>query len=165
MPPVILAVEDNAVTSATIAREFSQSGFEVHIAASAEEAFDQLEGGLKCDMIILDFHLPLEQGPEFYRRLGMNPKYQSLAIIPFTSRIETSSSTSTCLTTDYASSLQADPKERERSPIVSKGFTDQLTRLPASLYVAVAETLRRQGVQWPAAFPLRMREAFAAMQQ
>lgn len=164
MLPVILAVEDNAITGEAIAREFGQCGFEVHVAGSAEGAFDLLEGGLKCNVLILDFHLPTEQGPEFYRRLGMNPKYADIAIIPFTSQLEASSSTSTDLTSQYASSIQADQAGRTRSPIVSKGLTDELEKLPASLYVAIAEQLNAQGIQKPAKFTQRMIEALREME-
>jgi CheY-like chemotaxis protein len=164
MPPVILAVEDNTVTGQALAREFGQSGFEVHVTESAEDAFALLEGGLKCDLMILDFNLPVEQGPEFYRRLGMDPKYAKIPIIPFTSQFESSSATSTSLTSQYASSVQADQAGRDRSPIVSKGLSDEVGRIPASLYVAVAEQMGRRGIPKPALFTQRMREALDEVQ-
>lgn len=159
MSTVILAVEDNAVTSAAIGREFTACGFEVHLALSAEEAFLKLENGLKCDLIILDFHLPGEQGPEFYRRLGMHPKYKDLTVIPFTSQIESTSSHSTDLLTEYATNIQADPEDRTRQTMVSKGFSDEVGKLPASLYVEVSKWLRHRGERHPENFSTRMREA------
>jgi len=159
MSTVILAVEDNAVTSAAIGREFTACGFEVHLALSAEEAFLKLENGLKCDLIILDFHLPVEQGPEFYRRLGMHPKYKNLTVIPFTSQIESTSNVSNNLLTEYATNIQADPEDRTRQTMVSKGFSDEVGKLPAGLYVEVSKWFRHSGKQPPEKFTTRMREA------
>lgn len=162
--PIIMVVDDNPETQATIEREFTACGFEVVLASTAEEAFLKLEEGLKCCFIILDFHFPGgEQGPDLYRRLGLSKEYQQIPIIPFTSQIESSSGTASDLLTDFSVALSADENVRDRSSIVSKGFSDNVERLPGSLYVAVGEKLRGSGVGWPVGFKIKYREALALL--
>jgi len=159
--PRILAVEDNPITGTALGCELRECGLEIVVSPSAEDALSQLSAGLKVDLIILDFHLPGEQGPDFYRRLGMDPKYGKIPVIPFTSQIEATTANSTSLTSGYATQIQTESGDRARSPIVSKGLGDNIEKLPASLYVAISEQMRRHGFEKPPAFAKRMREALA----
>lgn len=160
--PIIMVVEDNQTTQETLKREFTACGFDVVLASTAEDAFLNLEKGLKCSFIILDFHFPGgEQGPDLYRRLGLSKDYHQIPIIPFTSQIESSSGNASDLLTDFSVALSIDENARDRSSIVSKGFSDNVERLPGSLYVAVGEKLRETGVRWPEGFKSKYREALA----
>lgn len=157
----ILVVEDNPVTSETLNCELNGCGFEVHLASTTEDALLKLQNGIKCEIIILDFHFSGdgEQGPTFYRRLGMDPNFKKITVVPFTSQLEATSTLSNQLSTDYATSLQIDQKDRARQPMVSKGFRDAIEKLPASLFVALAESFRARGIRPPEAFIAKMREA------
>lgn len=160
----IMAVEDNQKTGTALLKELQSCGFEVVIAPSAEEAWDLLEKGSKCDLLILDFHLPGAHGPEFYRQLGMNKKYRDIPIIPFTSQIESSSSNADALMREYTMSKTVVDEvpsllNRNTSHVVSKGYSDTVEILPASLYVAIAEILRQKGVPFSQQFKVQMRTA------
>lgn len=160
----IMVVEDNLKTGTALLKGLQSCGFEVVIAPSAEEAWDLLEKGSKCDLLILDFHLPGAQGPEFYRQLGMNKKYRDIPIIPFTSQIESNSPNSDALMREYAMSKTVVDEvpsllNRNTSHVVSKGNSDTVENLPASLYVAIAEMLRQKGVPFSQQFKVQMRTA------
>lgn len=158
----ILAIEDNPVTGTAIGCELRACGFHVTVSPSAEDALSLLKTGLQYDLIILDFHLPGEQGPEFYRRLGMDPQYRDIPVIPFTSQMEASSSTSDDLMRNFDMSKTAIDKvpglsNRQTSQIVSKGSSDAVEELPASLYVAIAEVLRQKDLSYPSSFLDRLK--------
>lgn len=158
----ILAVEDNFTTGTLIRSELGECGFNVTVSSSAEEALDLLIAGTTFDLIILDFHLPGEQGPEFYRRLGMDTKYRDIPIIPFTSQLEASSSTANDLLRSYDISKTVIDKipglsDRLTSPIVSKGSSESARELPAGLYVAIATALRKKGILNPPGFRDRLK--------
>lgn len=158
----ILAIEDNLSTGNVIRTELEECGFKVVVSPSAEQALALLKTGAKFDLIILDFYLPGEQGPEFYRWLGMDENFRDIPIIPFTSQLEASSPTANDLVRSYNISKTVNDRipglsDRLTSPIVSKGSSESLCELPAGLYVAIATALRKKGILNPPDFRDRLK--------
>jgi CheY-like chemotaxis protein len=86
--PKLLAVDDSEVTQDTLKALFSSLGFDVVSAFSAEEAWVALkDGGLRPDLIILDWHLPLGMdGPELNRKIKMDEELKWIPVVAFTSK-------------------------------------------------------------------------------
>mgnify|MGYP000868008388 CR=1 FL=1 len=85
--PIILLVEDNRTTQETLKRDFEALGVDVLAVPSAEEAWLFLESGKKLDVMILDFQLPGEDGPDFFRRIQRDPRFKKIPVVPFTALI------------------------------------------------------------------------------
>ncbi len=63
----VLLVEDDESLRAILARHLAAKGFRVEEAASAEEAADQLSGGLRPRLVLLDLNLPGGTGWDLLR--------------------------------------------------------------------------------------------------
>ena len=63
----VLLVEDEAPVRAFAARALRLKGYEVHEAASAEEALALLDGGLTVDIFVTDVVMPGMDGPSWVR--------------------------------------------------------------------------------------------------
>lgn len=63
----VLLVEDEAPVRAFAARALRLKGYEVHEAASAEEALALLDGGLAVDIFVTDVVMPGMDGPSWVR--------------------------------------------------------------------------------------------------
>src|SRR5690242_18182538 len=68
-PPIrLLIVDDDDQLRQTLARRFQRQGMEVTAAASAEEALAKVEQS-RCDVALLDLHLPGKSGIELLTQL------------------------------------------------------------------------------------------------
>ncbi|MFN3659220.1 MAG: response regulator [Pseudolabrys sp.] len=54
----VLLVEDEVLISNLVAEQLSESGFEVHEAATADEALRYIESGGAIDVLVTDVNLP-----------------------------------------------------------------------------------------------------------
>ena len=63
----VLMIEDDESLRAILARHLASRGFRVAEAASAEDAIDQLEAGLRPAIVLLDLNLPGATGWELLR--------------------------------------------------------------------------------------------------
>ena len=63
----VLLVEDDESLRPILARHLAAKGFRVAEAASAEEATDQLSGGLRPRLVLLDLNLPGDTGWDLLR--------------------------------------------------------------------------------------------------
>jgi DNA-binding response OmpR family regulator len=63
----VLLVEDDESLRPILARHLAAKGFRVAEAASAEAAVDQLAGGLRPRLVLLDLNLPGRTGWDFLR--------------------------------------------------------------------------------------------------
>ena len=77
--PSILVVEDDAGAREALTDILRDEGFEVRGAANGREALDQLEGGMRPCVILLDLVMPVMDGWEFRQR---QLREASLAPIP-----------------------------------------------------------------------------------
>jgi len=78
----ILVVEDEKLLSEMYEDKFSQSGFLVVMANSAEEGFKLLEKE-RPDLILLDILLPQENGIQFLKRIKDIPEISKIPVIVF----------------------------------------------------------------------------------
>ena len=77
--PSILVVEDDAGAREALSDILQEEGFDVSQAANGREALDQLEGGMRPCVILLDLVMPVMDGWEFRER---QLRQASLAPIP-----------------------------------------------------------------------------------
>ena len=61
---VVLVVEDEPRVRELVTTILDSAGHAVHVAATAEEALDQLDGGLAIDVLLTDVGLPSQSGVE-----------------------------------------------------------------------------------------------------
>lgn len=61
----ILVLEDNAINQELMLHLLEKAGHKVHIFAHAIDALSALNGGLRCDLMLVDYHLPDINGIEF----------------------------------------------------------------------------------------------------
>ncbi len=78
----ILIVEDEIILAGMYQDKFTQAGFEVILAYSAEEASKILRKEIP-DLILLDILLPKENGVSFLAKMRKNPKLSSIPVVAF----------------------------------------------------------------------------------
>ena len=78
----ILIVEDEKILADMYRDKFTQSGFEVILADSAEEGLKVTKKEMP-DLILLDILLPRENGIGFLKRLKKDPKLSSIPVVAF----------------------------------------------------------------------------------
>lgn len=141
--PLIMIVEDNKQTQETLKRDLEYLGMEVWQSFSAEDAWAALEAADKIPhVLILDFHLPGEDGPGFYRRLAVSPRFREIPVIPFTALIGQQDATSSLTLASYISSRDASAPHTQ--PIVSKKGREDIYKTPSELVLAIGHALRQQ---------------------
>lgn len=79
--PLILMVEDDQLLSSIVAQKFVKESLQVERAASAEEAMQVLQQPRKPDLLLLDIHLPGENGFEFLEQIRAMPEFAKLPVI------------------------------------------------------------------------------------
>lgn len=79
--PKILIVEDDSDVRRLYAIGLNQRGFEVRLAANGAEALERITDGEKPDIILLDWLMPLMDGPEVLTRLSGDSETSSIPII------------------------------------------------------------------------------------
>lgn len=81
----LLVVDDSGAMRILLAELLGQEGYEVEVAASAEEAL-QLTSLIRWDGLVLDVDLPDLDGVELYARILKNTGGRRLPVIFFTGR-------------------------------------------------------------------------------
>ena len=145
--PFVLIVEDHPVTQATLQRELGALDFRTHVLSTAEEAWDYLQNNPSPHLIILDYHLPGEDGPSLYRKIALDPRLENIAIIPFTALADMKNNSDEGLLT-----LQRGTDKGSGSQnlgIVSKGGHEEVSTVPGALLLALANALRTINVRCP----------------
>lgn len=77
----VLLVDDKIFFRDLLAPVISASGYEVHTAASAAEAFAFLKRGIRVDVLVSDIDMPEMDGYSFARQLQDNPKTRNIPIV------------------------------------------------------------------------------------
>jgi CheY-like chemotaxis protein len=150
--PLLLVIEDSARTRATLERDFTSLGCRVEVVSSAEEARRRLDAGLRPDAMILDFHLPGQSGPEFFRDLSTDERFRSVPVVPFTSLMDSREAIAMPTLMDFVSTRESLNNRDASQAIVSKGGNENVTVTPGSLVLSVAHSLQRRGVTLPPEF-------------
>lgn len=86
-PSQILIVEDSETQALKMQALLSEAGFEVHRAATAEDAMAHL-GRQWPDMVVVDYHLPKMSGAEFCRRLRTLSGVEAIPVLMLTDDAE-----------------------------------------------------------------------------
>ena len=79
----VLLIEDEASLRFTIEHGLRRAGHEVLAMAEARAGWEMLES---CDLLVLDWMLPDEDGVSFLRRLRRTPAYEKLPVLMLTAR-------------------------------------------------------------------------------
>lgn len=66
----ILIIDDDSFLLDMYALKFGQSGFDVHTALGSVPALEQIRGGLRVDVILLDIVMPVMDGFELLAKLN-----------------------------------------------------------------------------------------------
>jgi CheY-like chemotaxis protein len=85
-PCKVLIVEEDPVLRASLAEAFEDEGYEVTVAATAEEALDRVRGGgLKADVVLLDLTSPGIDGARLVQALQADAATARIPVIAATS--------------------------------------------------------------------------------
>ena len=78
----VLVVEDDIDIRETVAELLVEEGFEVHTAASGQDALEWLhEAGALPDVVLLDLMMPIMDGWTFHDHLQREDRWASLPIV------------------------------------------------------------------------------------
>jgi len=80
----VLVVEDNDLNQELAATLLSEAGAVVSLAANGQQALDKLYQA-PCDLVLMDWKMPVMDGLEATRRLRADPRFASLPIVAMTS--------------------------------------------------------------------------------
>ena len=81
--PWILLVEDNQANQMLTCAVLERDGYEIRVAASAQEALDHLKDG-HPRLILMDIQLPGQDGLSLTRQLKADPQTSSIPIVALT---------------------------------------------------------------------------------
>jgi len=161
LKPKILAVEDMLETQLVIQNTFSKLGCEVILAPSGEEALEILKEVLKVDCVILDFKLPGMSGPQFYRKLAMDMRWNRIPVVPFTSQATDPNPSK--LVSEWISQTEA-YKELigEETPGLVAKSKEVETTIPPELILSVAGAIKQNEKELPVPFQEAVAKIFKA---
>ncbi len=82
--PRALIVEDDRDTREMLERHLEREGWQIDMAENGRVALDQLEAGLRPDVMLLDLMMPEIDGFEVARRVRATPEWNNIPIIVLT---------------------------------------------------------------------------------
>jgi CheY-like chemotaxis protein len=77
---VVLIVDDSLLVREMLSETFTRAGYHIEQACDGQEAWDKLNAGLSCDLILCDIEMPRMNGLELLSYLQQDEK---LSAIPF----------------------------------------------------------------------------------
>ncbi|MGC9524521.1 MAG: hybrid sensor histidine kinase/response regulator [Limnospira sp.] len=84
--PTILVVDDSYTIRQLLSVLLKRAHYRVFMAKDGQEALDQLQGGIECDLVIADIEMPKIDGFELLRTLKSQPVFRDLPVAMLTSR-------------------------------------------------------------------------------
>lgn len=84
--PMVLIVDDSITVRELLSITFNNAGYRVEQARDGQEAWDKLNDGLPCDIVLCDIEMPRMDGLELLSRIHEHPNLQHLPIAMLTSR-------------------------------------------------------------------------------
>ena len=84
--PMVFVIDDSVVMRQMVAMTFSQAGYQVEQARDGQEAWEKLQSGLHCDLIICDIEMPKMNGLEFLSQVQKDPHFAQVPVAMLTSR-------------------------------------------------------------------------------
>lgn len=161
--PRLLIIEDTPITQTVLKSQFESLGCEVKVCGSAEEAWEHLQNGALPHGIILDFQLPGEDGPSFFRRLSMDLRFKTVPVIPFTSLLSQRESRGFEKVLDFAANRDTKTGSAAH-PMVEKK-DGQETHVPPALILSVGHAFQRSGQMLPPELRKAMRTIAESLSQ
>ena len=86
LTPKILIIDDSVIIREMVSMTFSNAGYKVEQARDGQEAWEKLQSGFHCDLILCDIEMPRMNGLEFLSRVQSHPEAASVPIAMLTSR-------------------------------------------------------------------------------
>lgn len=87
--PNVLVVDDDLLGRKLMEARLGPAGFVVRTAENGQEALDLLDGGYRPAVIVLDFIMPVLDGPAFHRALLERPGVRDIPVIGLTAGDDT----------------------------------------------------------------------------
>ncbi|WP_228055917.1 response regulator [Lusitaniella coriacea] len=84
--PKVLIVDDSVTVRSLLSIAFESAGYEVAQARDGQDAWNQLKGGLECDIAFLDIEMPKMDGLELLERIQKDETLNSIPVAMLTSR-------------------------------------------------------------------------------
>ncbi len=126
--PLIMIVEHNQKTQDIVRMDLETIGYEILPVLTTEEAWNLLEEGTNLDVMVLGFYFPGEDGPAFYRRLKLDPRFK---IIPVVSLVE-----------------QSKPDPKDPHGVVTNTWREPIDKTPPYLINHIKQALRQKSGIW-----------------
>lgn len=86
LEPMVFVIDDSVVIRQMVAMTFSRAGYKVEQARDGQEAWEKLQSGLHCDLIICDIEMPKMNGLEFLSQVQKDPHLAQVPVAMLTSR-------------------------------------------------------------------------------
>ena len=161
--PRLLVIEDTRVTQVVLKTQFESLGCDVVVCGSAEEAWEYLQQAPLPHGIILDFQLPGEDGPTFFRRLALDQRFKAIPVIPFTSLLSQREAQAMGKVMDFVASRDT-KSDSPVHPMVEKK-DGQSVEIPPALILSVGHAFQRNGQPLPPELRKAMRTIADALSE
>jgi len=147
MPPKVLIIDDSVTVRSLLSMTFENAGYEVAQARDGQDAWDQLKGGLECDIAFCDIEMPKMDGLELLHRIQKDETLKEIPVAMLTSR--------------GAKKMQERAAERGASAYFTKPYVEQ-ELLDAADQLRSGEVLLEGSTREPRATqPTELRPEFA----
>jgi two-component system chemotaxis response regulator CheY len=83
-----MIIEDSKATGMILTRMLEELGLEVARATNGREALDQLDGGLRPELFLVDWNMPEMTGIEFVEAVRQEPYSSTARIVMVTTETE-----------------------------------------------------------------------------
>jgi two-component system chemotaxis response regulator CheY len=83
-----LVVDDSRAMRSILARLMTQLGFEVAQAGDGQEALDQLDAGLRPDVALVDWNMPVMDGLTFIKTVRTRDELREMSLMMVTTESE-----------------------------------------------------------------------------
>ncbi|WP_017306561.1 hybrid sensor histidine kinase/response regulator [Spirulina subsalsa] len=84
--PHILVVDDSYTIRQLLALTLKRARYQVELAKDGQEAWEKLQGGVACDLMIADIEMPRLDGFELLEQLKTHPQFRRIPVAMLTSR-------------------------------------------------------------------------------
>jgi two-component system, chemotaxis family, chemotaxis protein CheY len=83
-----LVVDDSRAMRSILARLMTNLGFEVAQAGDGQDALDQLEAGLRPDVALVDWNMPVMDGLTFIKSVRARDEFRDMSLMMVTTESE-----------------------------------------------------------------------------
>jgi chemosensory pili system protein ChpA (sensor histidine kinase/response regulator) len=83
---IVLIIDDSVMVREMLSMTFNKAGYEIEKARDGQEAWEKLQEGLACDLILCDIEMPRMNGLELLSRLQEDEKLSMIPVAMITSR-------------------------------------------------------------------------------